>query len=163
MDKDEAKAVASHLIGNIQRCFSKKSKNPRTARDTLWKNYFQLRSSDAYKSFWKKALLDSIRGNACPMFYQYIADYIIEHLVGIHFPVGMRTQSESLTKQLDFEDVSALRYTAGSVIRSLRDKTERSAQPQKKELASYFSAWLKCWKNLVRMRDCFSYVYIITI
>ncbi len=59
MDRDEAEAVASHLIGNIQRCFSKKSKNPRTA---LWKNYFQLRSSDAYKSFWKKDLLDSISG-----------------------------------------------------------------------------------------------------
>ncbi len=43
-NKDEAKAVASHLIGNIQRCFSKKSKNPRTARDI---NYFQLCSSDA--------------------------------------------------------------------------------------------------------------------
>ncbi len=46
-NKDEAKAIASHLIGNIQRCFSKKSKNPRTARDTLWKNSFQLCSSDA--------------------------------------------------------------------------------------------------------------------
>ncbi len=81
--------------------------------------------------------------------------------MGIHFPVGMRTQSESLTKQLDFEDVSALRYTAGSVIRSLRDKIERSAQPQKKELATSLLG-----SNVGRIwyERLFTYVYsLITI
>ncbi len=118
----------------------------------------KLFSSDAYKSFWKKALLGSIRGDACPIFYQYIADYIIEHLVGIHFPVGMRTQSESLTKQFDFEDVSALN---GSVIRSLRDKIERSAQPQKKELLLCLALMLEESGTYERL---FTYVYsLITI
>ncbi len=39
-NKDEAKAIASHLIGNIQRCFSKKSKNPLSAK--IISNYVAL-------------------------------------------------------------------------------------------------------------------------
>lgn len=134
-NKCEAKAMAGQLVACLNSCFPKKWKSPRGARDKVWKNYFELRISDKYGNFWKKALSDSIKTEASPIFYQYIADRIIEKLIATHFPVGSRAhESEHLTEPLGFEEMSALRYAAGSVIRSLRERVKRSAHPLKGEL-----------------------------
>ncbi len=47
-NKYEAKAVASHLIGNIQRCFSKKSKNPETHCGKIISNSVALMHTRAF-------------------------------------------------------------------------------------------------------------------
>ena len=133
-NQDEAKAAASQLVAEIESCFPNKWKDPRGARDRVMKSYFQLRISDKYRYFWKKVLSESIKVKPCPIFYQYIADHILEQLVKIHFPVGLGERNEHPIPQLDFQEISALRYAAGAVIRSLTNKIKRSAHPFKREL-----------------------------
>ena len=105
---DEAKAASAYLVSELKRCFHT-SWSPRVARDKLWQNFFTLRSSE---SFWKRFLLKSIGATACPIFFQYITDKMMETLISTQFHVTAAEQ-ECTTTQLDFNDISALRYTAG--------------------------------------------------
>ncbi len=131
-NKTEAGVVASSLVADLENCFHK-SKSPSVARDRMWGKYYQLRSSDKYRTFWSKTLLETIGAKACPIFYQFVADNIMEQLIIGHFPVT-EEQDVPVIKDLDFEEQGALRYTAGSVLRSLVKKEKRSAHPLKEEI-----------------------------
>ena len=99
-----------------------KWKTFRSARDKLWTNYYTLCSSEKYKDFWKKTLLESVGIRVCPIFYQFIADDIIEQLPFFHFPNESRV--DDLTEKMDSEDLCAVRYTAlGYKIIGKEDKT----------------------------------------
>ncbi len=133
-NKDKARVIASSLVSDLDKCFPK-SKSPNAARDKLWTNFFQLRSSSDFRTFWEKAVSESTGGEACPIFYQFVVDHMMKQLVTVRFPI-ITPEKESVTieKILDFEDLCALRYTAGSVIRSLKKKIKKSAHPQKTEI-----------------------------
>ncbi len=126
-NKEQADAVATSVVGCLKKCFHK-SRSPRVARDRMWGNYYRLRSSDEYRAFWTKALSESINEKACPIFYQFVA----ERLITSHFPVDTGKQETTAMHELDFEEQSALRYTVGSVIRSL---SKLSKHPLKEEMA----------------------------
>ena len=57
----------------------------------------------------------------------------MEALIKQHFPMEV-VQSEQDVPSLDYEEVNALRYTAGYIIRGLRKNIERSAHPLMEEL-----------------------------
>lgn len=132
-NKEESKAIASSLVSNLRGCFHK-SKSTRVARDRMWEKFYKFRSSDGYKKFWKEILSDSISHKACPIFYQYVTDKVMESLITFQFPLGLEASQES-PMELDYEEMSALRYTVGSVMRSLQTKVKKSAHPLKSELA----------------------------
>ena len=54
-------------------------------------------------------------------------------LIKEHFPLEVACSEQTLAS-LDYEEVNALRYTAGYVIRALRRKIERSAHTLMEEL-----------------------------
>ena len=76
---------------------------------------------------------DSVGSVACPIFYQYVTNCIMEVLIKQYFPVDTTT-SEPDVASLTYEEANALRYTAGYVIRAFRKKIEGSAHPLLEEL-----------------------------
>ena len=127
-NKTQAEVMASSLVALLEGCFHK-SRSPSVARDRMWGNYYKLRSSEGYKAFWSKALSE-VDAIVCPIFYQFVADKMMDRLIVSHFPVHDKNEVMHV-EELDFEEQSALRYAAGSVIRSLMKKTKRSAHPLK--------------------------------
>ena len=102
----------------------------------MWEHFFKLRSSEQFKTKWRVFLKENIGCcEACPIFFQFVTDYIMERLIKQNYPVHLDTSpSEMEAASLTYEEVNALRYTAGYVIRSLQKKIERSANPLLEEL-----------------------------
>lgn len=123
---------ADVLIGSLKGCFQA-YRTVRVGREHMWERYYKLRSSEAFKARWAKLLRESIGTEACPIFYQFVTDAIMEELIKQHFPVEV-AQSEKDLPPLDYEETNALRFTAGYIIRALRKKIERSAHPLMEEL-----------------------------
>ncbi len=115
IDGNKATVIASSLISNLDKCFPK-SRSPKAARDRMWGNFYKLRSSDDFREFWKRVLSESIGVQACPIFYQFC---VMDQLVKVRFPITI-PEARSIVDKLDSEDLSALRYTAGSVMRSVK-------------------------------------------
>ena len=126
-------AFASSFVDSLNTCFQPFTvKTVRSGREKMWENYYKLRSSDNFKTKWTTFLNDSVGSVACPIFYQYVTDCIMEVLIKQYFPVD--TTSEPDVASLTYEEANALRYTAGYVIRALRKKIEGSAHPLLEEL-----------------------------
>ena len=75
----------------------------------------------------------SVGTEAWPIFYQFVTDSIMEVLIKEHFPLEVACSEQKLAS-FDYEEVNALRYTAGYVIRALQQKIEQSAHPLMEEL-----------------------------
>ena len=128
-------AFAEELVRCLNCCFCEsRSGCMRSTRERMWESFFKLRSSQAFKDLWAKFLRDSIRCEpACPIFFQFITDAIMEELIRDHFP-AVESSQKTTKASLDYEERNALRYTAGYVVRDLEKKIRRSAHPLKKEL-----------------------------
>ena len=98
-------------------------------KEKLWENYYKLCSSDTFRSSWKSFLQSSIGLSACPIFYQYITQKIMEMVIKEQFSVEQQSSSNGkpTPPALDYAESNALRYCAGYVIRSLLKKLRRSA------------------------------------
>ena len=129
-------AFAEQLVSDLNRCFEEPwSRSMRQAREVMWERLFKLRSSQYFRDLWAKCLLDAIGCEpACPIFYQFVTDAVIEVLVKRNFPVSEVDSSATSEASLDFEEQNALRYTAGYVMRNLKKKIRQSAHPLKEEL-----------------------------
>ena len=130
--REAASVFASNFIGSLNSCFST-YRTARSAREQMWERYYKLRSSEGFVTRWAEFLQASVGSEACPIFYQFVTDSIMEVLIKEHFPIEMACSEQKLAS-LDFEEANALRYTAGYVIRALRNKIERSAHTLMEEL-----------------------------
>ena len=115
--REAASVFASNFIGSLNSCFST-YRTARSAREQMWERYYKLRSSEGFVTRWAEFLQASVGSEACPIFYQFVTDSIMEVLIKEHFPIEMACSEQKLAS-LDFEEANALRYTAGYVIRAL--------------------------------------------
>lgn len=130
-DRMASSTAAKSIVDSLERCFHE-SKSLHVVREKLWSNYYKLRSSDQFRDAWTE-MMKNIDYAACPIFYQFVTDKMMESLISEHY----RLESESplaTVAPLDYEDISALRYTAGYVFRALQKKVEKTAHPLKKEI-----------------------------
>ena len=124
-NKEAASVFGSNFIGSLNSCFST-YRTARSARE-------QMCSSEGFVTRWAEFLQASVGSEACPIFYQFVTDSIMEVLIKEHFPIEMAC-CEQILASLDYEEANALRYTAGYVIQALRKKIERSAHTLMEEL-----------------------------
>ena len=110
-------AFASNMIDNLLKCFESR-RTVRKGRERIWENYYKLRSSEAVRAVWATLLRESIGGDACPIFFLFVTDAIMEELIEQHFPVEPAHISKQHSASLSYEEVNALRYTAGCHQRS---------------------------------------------
>lgn len=135
-DADNVQSVctfACKLIFDLKGCFHA-SKSMRICRERMWEKYYKLRSNDKFRCMWEKFLLESIATIATPIFYQYVTDKIMEALIKEHFSLKSGSANNKVVVTLDKLEMSALRYTAGSVIRSLIKKIQKSVHPLKEQV-----------------------------
>ena len=100
----------------------------------MWGNFHKYATSDNFVKEWRTTLA-SVSIEPSPILYQYItADTVFSHLIKENFPVDARREEEE-DVALDYQEMNALRYSAGYVIRAVRKKIKRSSHPLKNEIA----------------------------
>lgn len=105
----------------------------------MWEKYYKMCSDKEFRSTWNKLLENSIGFQSCPIFYQFVTKVLLEDVIKRQFPIDSTSQVTS--HSLDFQESNALRYCAGYLLRSLKNKINRSAHPLKQKL-------LLCVKDL---------------
>ncbi|SMN01581.1 hypothetical protein SPONN_2647 [uncultured Candidatus Thioglobus sp.] len=126
-----AKSIAKSIVKMLEECFHE-TRSLRVAREKMWTNFYKLRSSQRFRDTWKE-VLKNIHREACPIFYQFVTEKVMEALIREHYRLDTET-ALVVAAPLDCEDVFALRYTAGYVFRALQKKVEKSSHPLKKEV-----------------------------
>lgn len=134
-NKEMATIFATLLIGKLEGCIytpKKMSKRSvRRGREKMWESFFKLTASDGFRQGWT-LMLQRAKVKPTPIFYQFITDKLMKDLIEEKFILP--TAAEPSASPLDYEDCSALRYTAGAVVRSLSKKMARAAHPLKEDI-----------------------------
>ena len=73
---------------------------------------------------------ESVNEEACPIFYQFVADVLFEEVVTNQFPINNITPNKEVTSYFSYEELNALRYTAGYVIKTVMEKVEKSKKDE---------------------------------
>ena len=131
-NESSANKFSSQLLTDLKSCFHA-SKSVRVQREMMWQNYYKLRSSNEYVDAWKNFLHEAIKVKASPIFFQFVTDKLMEKLIKDHFTL-VPSVHITIPASLDYLDKNAIRYTAGSVIRSLQKKVDRSLHPLKEAI-----------------------------
>lgn len=100
---------ADGLLYSLSGCFQQpgsRTTRVQVQRERMWEPYHKLRSSQSYKDYWAKFLHNSINHDACPIFYQFVGDAIMEMLIKQRFP--LKTVQEDLKVALDYEEKTLL-------------------------------------------------------
>ena len=88
-----------------------------------------------FKSKWEVFLKVAAATGPCPIFYQYITDQVFKGMIVQCFQVSTEAGNGADTETgLTYEEINALRYSAGYVPRALRKKLERGSHPLKEAL-----------------------------
>ena len=94
-DEDQAATMFSlFLVEKLKACFSTSS-SPRIAREKMWESYYKLCASDSFRERW----VEEIGAGATSVFFQFITDRIMEHLISSHFSVVPATSKPFRSKR----------------------------------------------------------------
>ena len=74
----------------------------------MWGSYYKLCASDSFRERW----VEEIGTGATPVFFQFVTDKIMEHLISLHFSV-VPAASVPPPTPLDHNEKMALRYMGG--------------------------------------------------
>ena len=129
---------SAKLFSDLNNCFESHTKlgKIKKQREKMWEKYHKLRSSESFTTRWTTVLTQAKCEYAGPIFYQYVTDSVMAEVIKLRFPVS----EVSLPEEVSIDDIEkkGLRYTVGSVIRSLKKKVARSGHIKKKELGFVF-------------------------
>lgn len=121
-NEKEAKFFEDQVLKRMKNCFEGGASSS-VRREKVWGKYHKLRSSDAYREFWKAFLV--IVGCETvddPAFYQYISHHMFKRCLMEHFPLNNHPQTSVAIPSLTFEEKNVIRYTAGYVCAKLYKK-----------------------------------------
>ena len=130
-DNLASRTCAKSIVNMLEECFQE-TKSLRVTREKMWTNFYRLRSSEYFRDTWKE-IMERIHREACPIFYQFVTEKIMEALITEHYPVQRETPLV-VAAPLDREDLYTLRYSAGYVFHALQKKVGKSSHPLKKEV-----------------------------
>ena len=119
-----------NILHKLEGCF-RTYRSVQVGREKMWESFYKLTASDSFGKMWKQLLI-SINIEPTPIFYQYVTDRLMNTLIKEKFPVKPVADKE--IKSLDYEELNAVRYVAGYVLRALTKKMLRSAHPLKEEM-----------------------------
>ena len=130
VNPESAVVFEYNLVHLLRGCF-RTYRSVQVGREKMWESFYKLTSSDSFGDMWKRLLIAN-NIEPTPIFYQYITDTIMNTIIKEKFPVKLAAAKE--IKSLDYEELNAVRYVAGYVIRALTKKLLRSAHPLKEEM-----------------------------
>ena len=127
----KASSFDKKLVHHIQGCLDE-SCHTRRGRERMWEMYYKLRSSSEFREMWTEFLRDSIDVDASPIFYQFVADNILEGFINLTLAVPSTVTNT--VSPIDYLEANAIRYVAGYVVRAVKKKCIKSAHPLKEEI-----------------------------
>ena len=113
----------------------------------MWEKYYKWCSSDDFRHLWTSILQSTVGLSGSAIFYQAVTDKIMSDIIKEQFPVDQMSGASNSVNSLDFQEMNALRYTAGYVLRSVTKKISRSADPLKEDLMLCLSDIIDEGKN----------------
>ena len=130
----EAGSFATTLLQSLRLCCTHPRKvTYHTLKERMWEKYYKLCATEGFRGQWA-TLINNIGFQPTPIFYQYVTDVVMEIVIKEIFPVDSEVQCTSTVESLDFEEINALRYTAGYILHSLSKKVKKSATLYKHDL-----------------------------
>ena len=140
-DKANVEAMTTFVDGLFEmykRCITCNRRiSHSTHLERVWGSYHQERCSVTHRKNWCQFLELSLHyTNDCPIFYQYITDFIFKKAMKEeYFHIdSIADQQPSETQSLSYDEKNCLRYVAGSLFRAVKKKVARSALPIKEEM-----------------------------
>ena len=103
-------------------------------RDKLWESYFYVRSKETFINRWTVFLCTTNSPAGSPVLYQHLTDLVFKALLHSKYSVMVNDKENISTTPLTYNEVNALRYTAGYVCRHIRKKIEASSHPLREEM-----------------------------
>ena len=123
-----------NLTTCLEVCFVSKGQSMKIKREKMWGLYHKLRTSVDFAASWTSFLQQSINTEACPIFFQYITNFVFKEMIKRQYPIEPK-QSAVKEVSLTYEEANALRYSAGYIPRTLVKKLKKSAHPLHEELS----------------------------
>lgn len=105
-------------------CAGSERKSARVKREKMWEKYYQPCSSEDFCALWSKFIKESVDEEACPIFYQFVTDSIFEKIIIQRYPVI--EPGKEIASYFTYEELNALRYTAGYIVKAVLQKLEKS-------------------------------------
>ena len=118
----EAGSFATTRLHSLRLCCTHPRKvTYHTLKEHMWEKYYKLCATEGFRGQWA-TLISNIGFQPTPIFYQYVIDAMMEIVIKEIFPVDSEVQCTPTVESLDFEEINALRYTAGYILRSVSKK-----------------------------------------
>ena len=131
---DSASAFEKAVVESFLNCIpSSSSPYKKKTRSQMWSKYHTLRTSIAYVEDWK-LFLHTSQVSYNPIFCQCVGHFIFKDLVKAQLAVHSSDSMLGNITDLTYEEMNALRYTAGYVPRAVKKKLLRSSLHNKKDL-----------------------------
>ncbi len=124
----EATVFADKLCQQLKSMCSHGAAKISCIRQKMWEAYYKYCSSGVARTAWETFLAESVSIQVCPIFYQFVTKAMMDETIKEVFKI---TSTGSITiqqkvKELDFEEMNAVRYTSGYVLKSLLKKVSGS-------------------------------------
>ena len=120
---DSASAFEKAIVESFLNCipFTSTSPHKKKMQTEMWGKYHTLRTSIAYVEVWKIFLRTS-QLSYNPIFCQSVGHFIFKDLVKAKLAVHSSDCTLRNVTELTYEEINALRYTAGYVPRALKKR-----------------------------------------
>ena len=126
------KEFYKYFTRSLNACLGSDTLSLRTRKTRMWGLYHELRTSEEFIKAWKDFLNNSIASEACPTFFQFVAQKALKNVIKQKFEFNLSCCNASC--ELTHDDQCAICYVAGYVRRNVCHKIELYSMPHKKDL-----------------------------
>ncbi len=98
----------------------------------MWTLYHGVRTSKDYQVVWA-SLASSSCSEVPPLLSQFVGDRMFKEIIKRHYPIDVSSKVVS-PQTLTVEETYGLRYAAGYIVRSIKNKMKKSTHPLKKDI-----------------------------
>lgn len=127
-----ATQFAGVLYSKLHKALEVSAKKFHKRREKMWGSYHTIRTCDEFVLLWKR-FLDSASCEPSPILFQNLTDRVFRMMMKVAFPVVESSSSAVTPPPLTHTELNALRYAAGYVCKTLRNKIKRM-EPENAQL-----------------------------
>lgn len=121
---DEAFLAFERLVCSaLRRCLCDQRAS-KASRECMWRDFHQLRTSEAFKLSWCDFLTNQVKVAALPNFYQAVTDNLFKDMVMTQ--AAVEEPDLPPVQPITYEDANVVRYAAGYVCRKVYEKIKKS-------------------------------------
>ena len=134
-NRKEVVAFSSTLHNKLATCLNKRYKRSGYQREKMLSKYHQLRISGEYIALWNMFTAKATGSPASPIYYQHVGNNLFKILIDSYYSMHPSGDDNVEIPPITYTEENVLRYVAGNVCRSTRNKINRNKNhPQRSKL-----------------------------